>query len=73
MCCLNDLISCLVSLSHVALFYRTMTSWQRRTLLMLLNSHHFMQSVEFTVAFLHSMLSAIHQHFNLEDLKGRRC
>lgn len=36
-------------------------------------SHQFMQRVEFTVAFLNSMLSAIHQHFNFEDLKGRKC
>lgn len=32
-------------------------------------SHHFMQGVEFTVAFLNSVLSAVHQHFNFEDLK----
>lgn len=32
---------------------------------------HFMQSVEFTVAFLHTVLSAIHQHVNLKDLKQR--
>lgn len=38
-----------------------------------LKSHHFMQGVEFTVAFLNGMLSAIHQHFNFEDLKGRKC
>lgn len=35
-------------------------------------SHHFMQRVEFTVAFLNHVLSAIHQHFNFEDLKGRK-
>lgn len=35
-------------------------------------SHHFMQRVEFTVAFLNGVLSAIHQHFNFEDLKGRK-
>lgn len=28
-----------------------------------------MQSVEFTVAFLNSVLSAVHQHFDSEDLK----
>lgn len=31
-----------------------------------------MQSVEFTIAFLNSMLSAIHQHVNLKDLKQRK-
>ena len=31
-----------------------------------------MQSVEFTVAFLNSMLSAIHQHVNFKDLKERK-
>lgn len=31
-----------------------------------------MQSVEFTVAFLNSMLSAIHQHINFEDLEDRK-
>lgn len=28
-----------------------------------------MQSVKFTVAFLNSVLSAVHQHFDSEDLK----
>lgn len=31
-----------------------------------------MQSVEFAVAFLHSMLSAIHQHINFKDLEKRK-
>lgn len=30
--------------------------------------HHFMQSVELTVAFLYSVLPAIHQHVNFKDL-----
>lgn len=34
-------------------------------------SHHFMQSVEFAVAFLDRVLSAVHQHVNPEDLKER--
>lgn len=35
-------------------------------------SHHFMQSVEFAVAFLNSMLSAVHQHVNFKNLKEKR-
>lgn len=31
-----------------------------------------MQCMEFTVAFLNSVLSAVHQHVNFEDLKGRK-
>lgn len=34
--------------------------------------HHFMQSVEFAVAFLNSMLSAVHQHVNFKDLKEKK-
>lgn len=38
-----------------------------------IHSHHFVQRVEFTVAFLHRVLPAVHQHVNLEDLKGAKC
>lgn len=31
-----------------------------------------MQSVEFAVAFLNRMLSAIHQHINFKDLEKRK-
>lgn len=31
-----------------------------------------MQSVEFTVAFLNTVLSAVHQHVNFKDLKEKR-
>lgn len=36
----------------------------------LIYSHHFVQRVEFTIAFLHRVLPAVHQHVNPEDLKG---
>lgn len=35
-------------------------------------SHHFVQSVEFTVAFLNTVQSAVHQHVNFEDLTERQ-
>lgn len=35
-----------------------------------INSHHFVQRVEFTVALLHCVQPAVHQHVNLEDLNG---